>query len=203
MKTKINLIPREFYQKGSRFVSLPQADWKLILKIIIPIIALKLIMVVFTIKLKADINKIQDDIKSYTQKISSLEISVKTDLKTKQEKIDNIKLAIAEKEKELNNFGSIAIPSLRKEKFIYDLLKLVAKSIPDDVWLDEITFDRETADFSLKGFSFSHPKIGAFLAKLNQSPHLKNLYMKYSEINPNETIKQNIIKFEANGKLNF
>jgi Tfp pilus assembly protein PilN len=203
MKTKINLIPQELRKKGKKAISLPRSGQKVILLSIGIILAWKLAVGLLITKFKTGANKLQEDINSYTNKIAALKTSVETTLRTNQEKMDTLKTKISEKESELKDFGTISEIELQKEKFIYNLLKLLAENISPQVWLDEFSFNKETQTLSLKGFSLSHPPIGTFLAKLNRPPYLTDLYMNHSETKPEGPDKQNLVRFEASGKLNL
>lgn len=203
MKNKINLIPLELQKKEKKGLSFAKGNQSLLIKVAIILIILKSLTGITVARLKSDTNKADVEINSYVQKISLLEITVEKDLRSKKEKTDNIKLVIAEKEKELNDFGSIAIPALRKEKFIYALLKYVGEKIPNEVWLEELSLDKAENNFYLKGSSYAHSAIGEFLIGLGKSPFLKDLYMKYSETDDDKDTKQNLIKFEASGKISL
>jgi len=203
MKTRINLIPQEARKKEISFISQVSMQRKLILAIILPLIIFKLPTALLTTKLKSDLLKIQKEIDSHNQQISTLRVSVETDLKTKQEKINSIKSSISEKEKELIDFGDVVKIASIKGKFVYTLMRAIAENISDKTWLDELGFDKEKKDFYLKGFAFSHSEIGTFLAKLSTYPYLKDLYIKNCEINTGTKNKQSLIRFEAVGTLNF
>ncbi|MCX5657614.1 MAG: hypothetical protein NTZ48_05260 [Candidatus Omnitrophica bacterium] len=203
MKTKINLIPKELLKKEGKFPSLSGVNQKLIVKAIIIIIVIKFATYASIVRMKSDVRRITGEINSYTQKISKIETSVKTDTTLKQEKIGNIRVLISEREKEIKDFGSVSGTALKENKFVYELLRLIAQYIPEEAWVEEMGFDKEKEEFYINGFSLTYPKIGTFLTKLGELNYLANLYMNNSEIVPEEIGNRSVIKFKASGKLNL
>lgn len=203
MKTKINLIPKELLKKEGKFPSLSGVNQKLIIKAVSIIIIIKFITYASAVKMKSDVRRITAEINSYTQKISKIETSVKTDITLKQEKIDKIRTLISDREKEINDFGIVADSVLKKDKFVYDLLKLIAQYIPEESWIEEVGFDKEKGEFYISGFSLNYPIIGTFLTKLGAFHYLSGLYMNHSERTTDKTNNRSVIKFQASGRINL
>ncbi len=203
MKTKINLIPKELIKREGRFPSLPGVNQKLVIRAVAIIIVIKLATYASVVKMKSDVGRITGEINSYTQKISKIETSVKTDITLKQEKIGKIRTLISDREKEINDFRIVSNSALKKDKFVYDLLKLIAQYIPEESWIEETGFDREKGEFYINGFSLNYPIIGTFLTKLGEFHYLSGLYMNHSERTTDETNNQSVIKFQASGKIDL
>lgn len=203
MKTRINLIPPEFRKKKRKglfeFRKLNQ-----ILIFLLPLILWKILVAGIELRIKGELRKKEKEIVNLNEKISNLKLSAETGLKEKKDKLDVLKEKIKMKEEELRTFEPIYKTILHKKKFGYNLLRTVAESIPEEVWLVELKFDREEKLFSLKGFGLSHDKIGLFLTKLSTYPLLSELYIRHSEkLSEKNKKNQNLILFEAEGKLNY
>ncbi len=205
MKTRINLIPPEARKKEMKWDRQLPGDWKWILMLVLPLVIWKLSVTLLLARIKSDLHTMREETNAYASKVANLKVSVETDLKVKQDKINNVKTAIAEKEKELDDFGAVAELSSSKGKFIHTLLKKISESIPEEVWLDELGFDKEENTFYLKGYAFSHSQIGTFLIKVSEFPHLKGLYIKHCEYKTGQDNKdtQNLVRFEAEARLSF
>jgi|GEM_PF-3562443 len=205
MKKKINLLPLELRKKEKKsfLEGINFKHFKKVIIIFLPFIVWKLLIWGINLKMKSTIEKKTKEITELTQKIETLKTSAESELKIKQEKLNLLKEEISLKEEEIKKLKPVAELVSRRKNFIYELLKTIAEYIPEEVWLEEISIEKEEDNFSLKGFGLNYKEISLFLSKLNQFPYLKELYLKQSEIKNEERYPQAVIQFEINGKINL
>lgn len=116
-----------------------------------------------------------EEIRQLNHQIEVLDAKVKTvseDLKS----FENVKKELEAYNAQIERLRgrSDQVDKILKEKTSPKrLLEFVARSVPDDLWFNELVI-KEDRTFELKGEAESYKSIGDFVSSLNETPYFRN-----------------------------
>jgi hypothetical protein len=111
---------------------------------------------------------------------------INTDLK-KSITYDELKKSLTKDETLIKNKIKIIHELLSGRSFVYDLLVSISKSIPENVWLSELTLNGK--DLTLKGQAVDLSQISDFMKNMNENALLEGITLKNTQQSINKISK--------------
>ena len=106
---------------------------------------------------------------------------------------------LKEQEKILTEKLAVVKQILNEKKNPSNLLIYLAKNIPNEVWINELTFQND--DLKINGESLDYASIGKFLENVKSSVFIKEASVTKSESVVREADKRRVERFEINFKI--
>ena len=106
---------------------------------------------------------------------------------------------LKEQEKILTEKLAVVKQILNEKKNPSNLLIYLAKNIPNEVWINELTFQND--DLKINGESLDYASIGKFLENVKSSVFIREASVTKSESIVRETDKRRVERFEINFKI--
>ncbi len=168
----INLLPPEMIRRHER--QPVRVRWGLVAlgAVVVSALVLALLMM-FNYQLRSDLSTLR------THR-TELEASVA------------VNEVYARLEAEVERFGQVLTAAMGRPPHWPQLLAELAKEMPDNVWLTDMVASMPHAGgtgaapgrLSLRGYSFNHPGVAAWVEVLQDSRHLGQVSISYSQAQP-------------------